>query len=96
MSKSLSILFIYFSPQYNVLFYECIWVLNTTTAALLTWSLPPRQLTVKREGVKTKEMVTPVKVRVQLKVKNREALTYDDINQIRKKVIHTAYTQKNT
>ncbi|XP_041938355.1 EF-hand calcium-binding domain-containing protein 3-like [Alosa sapidissima] len=44
-----------------------------------------RQLTVKREGMKTNEMVTPVKIKVHLKVKNREALTYDDINQIRRK-----------
>ncbi|XP_062381685.1 EF-hand calcium-binding domain-containing protein 3-like [Sardina pilchardus] len=44
-----------------------------------------RQLTIKREGMKTNEMVTPVKVKVHLKVKNREELTYDDINQIRRK-----------
>ncbi|KAL2098502.1 hypothetical protein ACEWY4_004982 [Coilia grayii] len=44
-----------------------------------------RQLSVEREGVETLEMVTPVRIKVPLKVKNRGNLTYDDINQIRRK-----------
>ncbi|XP_042563831.1 uncharacterized protein LOC116220579 [Clupea harengus] len=44
-----------------------------------------RQLTLKREGMETNARITPVKIKVHLKVKNREELTYDNINQIRRK-----------
>ncbi|XP_062874882.1 EF-hand calcium-binding domain-containing protein 3-like [Trichomycterus rosablanca] len=41
-----------------------------------------RQLSDKHSGVETKEMVTPVKIKVKLALKDRD-LTYDQIDQIR-------------
>nr|XP_046223910.1 EF-hand calcium-binding domain-containing protein 3-like [Oncorhynchus gorbuscha] len=42
-----------------------------------------RQLSIKYPGKETKDMITPVKIKVDLQVKDRERLTYDNINQIR-------------
>ncbi|XP_034148048.1 EF-hand calcium-binding domain-containing protein 3 isoform X3 [Esox lucius] len=44
-----------------------------------------RQLSIKYPGKETKDMITPVKVNVDLQVKDMERLTYDTINQIRRK-----------
>ncbi|XP_020308863.1 EF-hand calcium-binding domain-containing protein 3-like [Oncorhynchus kisutch] len=42
-----------------------------------------RQLSIKYPGKETKDMITPIKIKVDLQVKDRERLTYDNINQIR-------------
>ncbi|KAJ7992363.1 hypothetical protein DPEC_G00277740 [Dallia pectoralis] len=55
-----------------------------------TWKMaeimdPIRQLSVKHPGMKTEEMMTPVKVKVTMTTKERNQLTYNEIDMITRK-----------
>ncbi|XP_046887950.1 EF-hand calcium-binding domain-containing protein 3-like [Hypomesus transpacificus] len=44
-----------------------------------------RQLSFQHPGTETKDLITPVKVKIELQMKNRKCLTYNEINEIKYK-----------
>lgn len=44
------------------------------------------QLSIKHPGMEKMEMITPVKMKVNMSMKERDHLTYNEINQIKQKV----------
>lgn len=50
------------------------------------------QLSIKHPGAETVEMITPVKIKVNLTQQERKRLSFEDINHINLEVNHQSYS----